>query len=46
MVLGCRDAEGLHALVAGELNYFERFLGPRDREGLHALVAEEPNDFK
>jgi hypothetical protein len=46
MILGCRDAEELHALVGGELNYFKRFLGPRDREGFHALVAEELNFLK
>jgi hypothetical protein len=46
MILGCRDEEGLHALVGGELNDFEIFLGRRDRQGLHALVAEELNNFK
>jgi hypothetical protein len=44
--LGCRDTEGLHALVAGVLNDVNRLLGCRYTEGLHALTAGGLNDFK
>jgi len=39
------DTEGLHDLVAGELNGFIWLLGCGDTEGLHALVAGELNGF-
>jgi hypothetical protein len=44
--LRCRDTEGIHALVTGEINYFKRHLKCRDKEGLHALITVELNDFK
>jgi hypothetical protein len=46
MILGCRDTEGINAMVAGELNVFKLPLECRDTEWLHALVTGALNDLK